>query len=267
MTHTDGFLLMSANAARDLTWEPDKEVPEFSPQDWARSYAMFATREEADTNARETAEMTERDEGEAAPRDTPLRVRVFGNGAVAFYGCPAGHQGMARIGEEETPLFRLSRTEIFRQFGIEPPVPEDAIAPGEHRCSVIVGHFDRDGFLDYFETSPEDVLPEQLEIYVFPPCAGEEELGAVLIGIETFPHPRGAEWRLTVRIDDPDTFLLKICEAGRDSGRGRDWVPENVAEAIFEGWCGANETPSPVDIGFSILESRAPEEDAPSPGM
>ena len=82
-------------------------------------------------------------------------------------------------------------------------------------------------------------------------------MGARLLGAVPTPETDGFSVVLTAEITEPRLFQTRVAEAAREAGRDRDWAPKDAAEAIFEGWFGANDTGSPADSGFEVVAQTA----------
>lgn len=70
------------------------------------------------------------------------------------------------------------------------------------------------------------------------------------------------------QVNDPDLFTVAAARAGRAVGRNDDYVPENVADAHLEAFWGGNDSSSPMDMGFEILDwgpASELEVDTPAP--
>ncbi|MCE6958359.1 hypothetical protein LAZ40_04720 [Cereibacter sphaeroides] len=277
MRYKDGFILFAEDLPRQVAWAPDED-PVLTVEGWFEAYSGFEThsaaREDAEDTARARLEAVQRGDMQDTyeslddvGRDTPMRARVHEDGTVDIYDCAPDHGDEPAIGADEVPVFSLTPEQIYRDFGIASPVKPPAFGPGLHRCRVILGSIDEDTFRDHFGVSSAHVTARLMSSLVFlPMIPAMDTIGAELKSIEVGPHAsvahgEGLEVTLTVDVFAPRLFSNKVAEAGREAGRDGDWTPETAADAIFEGWFGANEVGSPVDMGFEIVTWSSPDQD------
>lgn len=138
--HKDGFLLMHADLPRQLAWAPHPPE-EATASGYAEAYglhdALAPAREEALSSARDTFEAAQagniEDEYESledVPRDEPMLARVFANGNVFLYHLVQDQGEAPVIAEGAKPDVIKSMAEIYDDFGIKAPEPEDTPEPG-----------------------------------------------------------------------------------------------------------------------------------------
>lgn len=144
----------------------------------------------------------------------------------------------------------------------EIPVGAPRFAAGKHWCRVDISVTDPQAFAEWFAVAPEDVSTDNLTERLFSPFS-ITTFGATLeeVLIER-RSPENLTVLLGARIHDPRIFNESVADAGRVSGFESDWQPKDAGEAIFEAWCGLNDTPSPDGIGIQI--DHGAEADGPA---
>ncbi|MBW3243476.1 hypothetical protein KUV57_12450 [Epibacterium sp. DP7N7-1] len=261
MKHIDGFVLMrlSAGSAERLFWDLDNGM-EFGfepiPENWLSDYR-------GGTNlAQLTVEMAADDNvGELLHKNTDtngqdyaiMRARVYEDGALATYG--RARRGLpVEIGANERPEAIYQVEDVLRPFDVTPPFAAPMFEAGVHTCEIDVTVMDRDEFLEHFELSAsydDNTVANQLEGRFIEPFE-ERDFGASLREIRAAMDGEEMKVTITAEITDPRLLNQRVAYTARNCGYDDDYVPETAADAIFQAWCGLNDTPSPADLGLQI---------------
>lgn len=195
-----------------------------------------------------------------------IPVRIQDNGVVELF--EAVSPGVPS--EFNAPIKTMTAREIYAANSQTFPYPEAAFEAGEYDMVLEGKVSDWKEFEDSFNLDDDHLtIGTNFVKTMFPETYGH--LPAEIVGAQF--RARGDDFSLTlnVRIDDPDFFLMIACHGGRKSGRDIDYIPDNIGDAIFEVYCGSQDTPTPVDCGFefvswggepeNIIKADAPEED------
>lgn len=269
MKHKDGFMLMHADLPDQLAYAPDEEVLGLDEDGWFEAYHAFETHSEAKEDALDTVwtKVAASGRGDIAddyetaedvPPEAVKRVRVFEDGTLALYACDPDHGEDPEISDRFEAPERLMTPEVaYEDFGMTPPVSEPVFSAGTHACRIQIRVSDPVAFAEDFGAGPEDISEAILRERVFVPALDEAKMGARLLGAVPTPETDGFSVVLTAEITEPRLFQTRVAEAARETGRDRDWSPKDAAEAIFEGWFGANDTGSPADSGFEVVAQTA----------
>lgn len=270
MQFRDGFILTHADLPSQMAYAPSEETPDFTADGWFEAYSGFDTREEAFEDVEDTArskfEAFERgDWGDVynglddVPRDEVKRARVFENGTVALYdsGNPSDETCVIDA-DVEAPELVITAQRAYDDFGMSAPYEAATFSGGIHVCEVIMTITDAEAFEDAFGIRPDQTRAGIFADEVFRQADVEGRLGADLFGIGSVPTQDGFKVKLCVGVEEPDLFVMKAAALGRENGRDRDWTPVNAADAIFEVWFGSNDTGSPEDSGFNVVQVTDP---------
>ena len=178
--------------------------------------------------------------------------RVFETGDVLLH--PLGASGGFEA--DHPALRRLSREEVHAVHGMEDPVGPCALREGDVRCEVRLRITEPEPFRDHFGKEPEEISGEDLAGTLIHSYADDLDIGARLDGVEVAVDGKSLVVAILATIRAPDIFHLRAAAAGRQAGLDRDWAPKDAGEAIFEAFWGSNDSGSPADMGFEILDWR-----------
>ena len=78
----------------------------------------------------------------------------------------------------------------------------------------------------------------------------------LLVGTEVTALPEANSYQLVVnaRVSDKDGVIAAAKEAYAQSWGDASWVPESLEEALYEIVLASNPNPSPIDLGFEIVD-------------
>jgi hypothetical protein len=297
MNYKDGFLtIMGDMVPTQLGYAPN-EPSGVSASDWFESYCGCEKISEALTEIEDDARAIfaaaeagdlgdDYDSLDDVERDGIMRARIFEDGTVHLYDTDS-ETHLSRYGEDpsiekwEEPVDRMSMASICADFGMDPFFPPAGFDAGEHksivRFSIIDDEEFRENFLSDFSGDGGVREIEEADLSgFFQPMSGGDlggTLKSVTIGSGATDAQGNPTWiaTLTVDVTNANLLVMKAAEAGRNSGRDSDYVPENVGDAIFESWFGSNDSASPVDYGLEIIEwgpeVEAPEQQDNTPGF
>lgn len=261
MKHIDGFVLMRLNAgsAERLFWDLDNGIEfglEPTPENWLSDYrggtdlVQLMVEVAADDYV---GELLHKNPGSNGQDYAIMRARVYEDGALATYGRARG--GMpVEIGADERPDAIYQVEDVFHPFDMTPPFAAPMFEAGVHTCEIDVTVTDQDEFLEHFELPAgydDNTVANQLEGRFIDPFE-ERDFGATLLEIRAAMDGELLKVRITAEITEPRLLNQRVAYSARDCGHDDDYLPDTAADAIFQAWCGLNDTPSPADIGLQI---------------
>ncbi len=269
MKYADGFVLMklaqAAGQASRTYWPPQDSLSwgisdAFSPEDWLEEYTASTDLSLLIDEMREDNDLvtTLRGDPKRYGQDIAImRARVYEDGSIALYG--KARKGIeAAIAADERPCEILQVENIFAAHSMTPPVAPPNFEAGRHSCEIKIRITDRAEFLEHFGL-PKDFDAEtatrQLKMFLLEPFSAEE-FGARLEDVQVEVTKRKLKISITAEITDARLFNQRISLAARQCGFDDDYVPETAGDAIFEAWCGCNESPSPDTMGLEIEDWR-----------
>ena len=261
MQHIDGFIPMSTLIKLRTFWGPQCLIggrAAVTAKDWleehygATNYGAMIEQLRQDDVGSERLALQARGEN---PGFEIMRARVFEDGSIATFGS-ATMEMPAEIGEDELPHHHFTAAQIYGWHGEAAPFGEPTFAEGRHGCQINMRITDHEEFRACFELSeePDDITAAiQIAKVVLQPFSAEP-FGATLRATTVELDGDDLKVFLSAEIEDPALFSQKVAVVARHSGFDDDYVPESAADAIFEAWCGCNDSASPADLGFEIID-------------
>ena len=260
MDHKDGFVVFSDYMGGTLAKKPEEDFPtgEINAQSFAEIYNL---REDVADAMEDLQDRLGDPTNILEEKLSVLRARVFEDGSMTIYHAPENGALTTPIGPEEEGFARFTHFDImWAQNGLPLFVEQPKFGAGEQECLVEIRITDQSEFYDYLGNDPAHARPhDMMKSGLFERFDRKRDFGAELMSIRSAVSDDGImKVLLTVHVDDPDLFNVVAASAGRETGRDNDWSPENAAEAIFDAWCAANDSPSPDLIGIEFTDVRSP---------
>ena len=261
MKHVDGFVLMRIpqSGAVRVFWDVQSGVAlgvEPTAENWLSDYHgetdldRMIAEISADDYIRDLLQKNPKANGEDF---VIARARVYEDGALATYG--RARKGVpAEIGDEERPEAVIPVEDVLRPFGETVPFAAPQFEAGVFISEIEVEISDREEFIEHFELPAGfdgAIVATRLAGRFIDPFE-DRDFGATLL--ETAVEMEGdlMKVRITAEITEPRLFNQRVAHVARDCGHDHDYTPTSAGDAIFQAWCGLNDTPSPADIGLQI---------------
>lgn len=215
-----------------------------------------------------------------------MRTRIYEDGSMAVYGparegdreitsledvkskvvsYPQDKGQGPRIGEGERPQAVFTVEEIYAAHVQQLPIASAKFENGRHVCEVDITVEDAKELKESLGLRKLDNsarLSRALQDIIFTPFR-EQDFGATLCDLTATCTGDEIKVRLEVDVTDARLFNHAIAVKGRQSGFDDDWVPSDAGEAIFEAWCGSNDSASPDSYGLSMDDWREVEIEEP----